>query len=150
MKIYVASSWRNDSQPDVVHALRNAGHEVYDFRRPHLGPGARGIGFSWSEIDPDWQQWTPSQFREALKEQRAIDGCASDLAGLQWADACVCVMPCGRSAHLELGYALGAGKLGIVLLSDGEPELMYRLAHHLVLDVDELLHLLKRETGGES
>lgn len=144
MKVYVASSWRNYQQPDVVEALRKAGHEVYDFRHPHMGPGRRGVGFQWSAIDPNWQLWSPAQFIEALEDQRAIDGCSSDLAGLMWADACVLVMPCGRSAHLELGYMLGAGKLGIVLLSDGEPELMYRLAHHLCLDVEEVLAKLKQ------
>jgi len=33
-KIYVASSWRNDYYPKVVAKLREAGHEVYDFRNP--------------------------------------------------------------------------------------------------------------------
>ena len=33
-KIYVASSWRNPYQPEVVAALKKAGHEVYDFRNP--------------------------------------------------------------------------------------------------------------------
>jgi hypothetical protein len=32
MKIYVASSWRNERQQDVVKTLRAANHEVYDFR----------------------------------------------------------------------------------------------------------------------
>ena len=32
MKIYVASSWRNEFQHNVVKALREDGHEVYDFR----------------------------------------------------------------------------------------------------------------------
>lgn len=144
MKIYVASSWRNERQPDVVNALRKAGHDVYDFRNPFMGPGARGKGFQWSEIDPDWQQWSPAQFRASLEHEEAVNGCASDLAGMMWADATVCVMPCGRSAHLELGWALGAGKIGIVLLSDGEPELMYRLAHHLALDIGEVLEVLAR------
>lgn len=30
MKIYVASSWRNNRQPDVVKFLRNLGYDVYD------------------------------------------------------------------------------------------------------------------------
>ena len=34
MHIYVASSWRNTYYPEVVQALRDAGHEVYDFRNP--------------------------------------------------------------------------------------------------------------------
>lgn len=33
-KIYVASSWRNPYQPEVVAALRKTGYEVYDFRNP--------------------------------------------------------------------------------------------------------------------
>lgn len=34
MRIYVASSWRNTHQPEVVAKLRELGHEVYDFREP--------------------------------------------------------------------------------------------------------------------
>ena len=35
-RIYVASSWRNKYFPEVVDALRAAGHQVYDFRNPAL------------------------------------------------------------------------------------------------------------------
>ena len=31
MHIYVASSWRNTYYPEVVQALRDAGHEVFTF-----------------------------------------------------------------------------------------------------------------------
>ena len=48
-KIYVASSWRNVFQQDVVDILRDLGHEVYDFKNPPHGNG----GFQWSDIDPD-------------------------------------------------------------------------------------------------
>lgn len=44
-KIYVASSWRNQYYSDVVNRLREAGHEVYDFRNPPQGTG----GFHWSD-----------------------------------------------------------------------------------------------------
>lgn len=33
-KIYVASSWRNPFQQEVVNILRDLGHEVYDFKNP--------------------------------------------------------------------------------------------------------------------
>lgn len=52
MRIYVASSWRNERQPEVVARLRAEGHEVYDFRRPN----GQQDGFHWSEIDPEWQR----------------------------------------------------------------------------------------------
>lgn len=41
-KIYVASSWRNEYYPEVVEKLREAGHDVYDFRNPPSGdPGVK-------------------------------------------------------------------------------------------------------------
>ena len=48
---------------------------------------------------------------------------------MKWADACVMVMPCGRSAHLDAGWFVGIGKPLIILLSDGEPELTYKMAN---------------------
>ena len=63
MKIYVASSWRNIYQPAVVRKLRELGHEVYDFRDP--APG--NYGFAWSQIDPDWQNWTPDEYVKCLE-----------------------------------------------------------------------------------
>lgn len=32
MKLYLASSWRNNIYPGILHTLRRFGHEVYDFR----------------------------------------------------------------------------------------------------------------------
>ena len=49
-KIYVASSWRNEYQQEVVKVLRELGHEVYDFKNPE-----GRTGFQWSAIDKDWQ-----------------------------------------------------------------------------------------------
>ncbi len=137
-KIYVASSWRCALQPETVRQLREAGHEVYDFRAPHFGK--RGTGFSWAEIDPEWQKWSAATFREALSNPIATHGLAADLAGLWWSDTLVLVQPCGRSSHLELGWAIGSGRRVAVLLAEGqEPELMLGLAHKLALDMPELL-----------
>ena len=36
------------------------------------------------------------------------------------ANAVVMVMPCGRAAHLELGWAIGRGKLAAVYVPDEE------------------------------
>jgi hypothetical protein len=57
------------------------------------------------------------------------------------ADAAVLLAPAGRSAHLELGWMLGQGKRGYVLL-DGEPErydVMLRFATGVYLDIDALI-----------
>jgi|SRR2546427_11701645 len=141
MKIYVASSWRNPYQQEIVALIRGCGHEVYDFRNPHAtGPdrGRRGIGFAWREIDPAWQSWSPDQFREALKHPVARDGFDSDADALAWCDLCVLVLPCGRSSHLEAGWAKGAGKkLVIIQFENCEPELMYSWADAIVTSACE-------------
>jgi len=121
MKIYVASSWRNKHQPQVVALLRYFGHEVYDFRNP---PGR--TGFAWESIDPAWQNWTVEQYRAALNHPIARAGFESDMKALRDCEACVFVLPCGRSASFELGFAVGQGKRAIVLaLEKTEPELMF-------------------------
>jgi hypothetical protein len=137
-RIYLASSWRNPYQPYLVVELKVAGHEVYDFRNP--APG--NSGFHWSEIDPAWQEWDPLDFRVALNHPVAVDGFDLDFAAMAWADTFVLALPCGRSAHLELGWAIGAGKPAAIFLQDGEPELMYRMADALVVGAGELIDWL--------
>ena len=133
--IYVASSWRNPRQPGIVQALRAAGHEVYDFR----GHG----DFHWSDIDPQWESWTPADAAEALRHPIAQRSFALDMEALKACDALVLVMPCGRSGHLELGYAIGAGKRTAVLLEDGEPELMWAAADWIGDDLGDLIAWLE-------
>lgn len=140
MKVYAATSWRNKQQPMVVAALRRAHHEVYDFRNPPHGRG----GFRWSDIDPLWREWTPAEYRAALEHPIAKAGYGSDMDALTWCDACVYVMPCGRSASLEAGWAAGAGKVTCALLADGEPELMVSMIDHICLDIDEVISVLER------
>lgn len=142
MNIYVASSWRNSLQPAIVHILRRLGHDVYDFRNP----APYNTGFSWSEIDPEWQNWTPAQWRDALKHPVAERGYESDIAALRACDAVVFVLPCGRSASWEFGYAMGQGKKGyVVALEKTEPELMFREAT-IITSMDELFDAFERST----
>jgi len=125
MRLYVASSWRNNLQPHVVNVLRVEGHEVYDFRNP--APGNHG--FSWASIDEAWQAWSVEAYARALRHPIAQGGFDLDFGAMRWADGCVLVLPSGRSAHVEFGWMLGAGKPGVVLMAGrDEPELMYLLA----------------------
>jgi nucleoside 2-deoxyribosyltransferase len=139
MRIYVASSWRNPTQPAVVEALRTAGHSVFDFRHPKPG----NDGFKWSDIDPSWQEWTPEQFRHQLHHPIANQGFGIDFRAMEQASAGVLVLPAGRSAHLEAGYFVGARKPLFILLSDGEPELMYKMAAGICTTLEELIDMLK-------
>jgi hypothetical protein len=140
-RIYLASSWRNADQPALVRLLRDAGHEVYDFRNPFNGVP----GFSWSEIDPEWKGWSAQRYRQLLTTHPiAARGFVSDLRGMQWADTCVLLLPCGRSAHLEAGWFCGQGKRCIILTRDGEePELMQLLANEIAISQAELLSMLE-------
>lgn len=139
MRVYVASSWRNDYQPDVVRALREVGHDVYDFRNPRDGDN----GFHWSEIDKEWKQWTPEVYRARLNHPLAEAGFKSDFDALNLCDAVVAVQPFGRSASLELGYAVGAGKFTLLLLDSGEPELMVKMCDRICCGLGEVLMALQ-------
>lgn len=135
MRVYVASSWRSERHPEVVAAIRDVGHDAYDFRHPT----ERDSGFHWSQIDPDWTLWTPEKLRMGLEHELAQHGFHVDMGALHWCEACVMVMPCGRSAHLELGWAAGHGKKTAIFLADDEPELMYLMADKLCINLSELL-----------
>ena len=72
--------------------------------------------------------WSTDQYRAALEHPIAQAGFKSDFDAMQWADVCVLVLPCGRSAHSEAGWMKGAGKKVIVYqIWEEEPELMYKL-----------------------
>jgi hypothetical protein len=138
-RIYVASSWRNTYQPYVVGALRKAGHEVYDFRHPTPDNN----GFAWSDVGVAALAEWAEPYRKALMHPIAETGFFLDFEAMQWADTCVLVLPCGRSAHLEAGWFVGAGKpLYILLEAIVHPELMYKMATALCLNVNELLQEL--------
>ena len=142
MNIYVASSWRNEYQPTIVVDLREHGFEVYDFRNPAPGD----TGFQWSEVDPKWKLWEkcPERFVKALQDPIAKDGFKKDIAAMYSADVFVLAMPCGRSAHLELGWAIGREIPSFILLPPdcGEPELMYSMAKKVCTSMAELLREL--------
>lgn len=148
--VYVASSWRNPMQPAVCAVLKSAGIPHYDFRNPE-----GGTGFSWREVKKegaaksipadtikakgsDWEQ--VDEYLRMLDHPRSREGFAADFAAMQRADTFVMVLPCGKSAHLELGWAIGAGKRTAILLEDPvEPELMYLCADYLAPSVMSLL-----------
>lgn len=148
MKIYVASSWRNLLQPAVVTILRGCGHEVYDFRHPKPGDN----GFRWQDVDRSGSythgdRVSAEQYRRMLAHPRAAEGYESDISHVRWCDAVVYVLPCGRSASFELGYAMGQGKRGyVVAFDDVEPDLMFREAT-IIGSTAELFEVFETREG---
>ncbi|MBQ7709279.1 MAG: hypothetical protein IJT74_05095 [Bacteroidales bacterium] len=134
-KIYVASSWRNMYYESVVKRLCEAGHEVYDFRNPPHG----GNGFHWTDVDENAPNWTFDEYAQGLHHPLAERQFKADLDALRWADTCVLVLPCGRSAHTEAGWMAGAGKRVIAYIPEMvEPELMYKLFDEVAGTLDGL------------
>ncbi len=150
MKVYVASSWRNKYYEDVLKYFKEslAGLiEFYDFRNPEQG----NSGFSWREIEADgvsFEKWETAEYLHALEHPTAEQGFKFDFDAMKGADACVLILPCGRSAHLEAGYFVGAGKPLLILIPEQiEPELMYKMTPYIFEDAGklsaELFNLLK-------
>lgn len=167
--VYVASSWRNSMQPAVVAALHAAGIDSYDFRNPgpddtgfswrEVMPDAGVECEVCGQIGPDHDltcavgaerrpsipgkgsDWEPvGRYIEMVNHPRALDGFSKDFEAMVRADTFVMVLPCGKSAHLELGWAVGAGKRTAILLEDPvEPELMYRMVDFLTPSLVDLL-----------
>lgn len=139
-KIYLASSWRNNQQPELVVQLRREGYDVYDFRKPVENDS----GFSWSEIDPNWRKWSVSQFKAALDHPFSDRGFGFGFEAMKWADTFVLLLPSGRSAHIEAGWAMGARIPTFILMPEGEePELMYRMASGIATDNIQLFKMLR-------
>ena len=140
--IYVASSWRNPIQTAVCAALRSAGLEHYDFKNPKPGDH----GFHWSEVGmPSYDRETNSavpidEYLQGIEHPRALEGFKSDFDAMQACDTCVLVLPCGGSAHLELGWFVGQGRKTAILGEDPMiPELMYKMVDYIAPSLFDLL-----------
>ena len=113
MNLYLIGSLRNRRIIEIGNALRAAGHEVYD---DWIAPG--------EEADEKWQEYERARGRtyiEALRGWHAQHVHHFDMWHLEQADAVVLVMPAGKSAFWELGWATAAGKKTYMLIEE-EPE----------------------------
>ncbi len=133
MKAYLIGSLRNPGIPLLAARLRNAGvEEVFDDWYS-AGP----------EADDKWMEYEKAKgngFVGALQGYAAWHVFEYDQHHLDTSDAVVLVMPAGKSAHLEFGYAIGKGKRGFILM-EGEPErfdVMYRFADAVFTDPAKL------------
>ena len=131
MKVYVASSWRNEVYPQVLAVLRQAGYEVYDFRRQG--------GADWNP-----EEMAATELFNFLEHPQVQSIFHNDMEALRESDAVVCVLPCGRSAHLELGYGIGAGKRTVLLWHDGDaPDIMHKAVDRIVFNVADIPQALE-------
>lgn len=136
--IYLAGSLRNSGIINIAQHLQTAtGQRVFaDWYA--AGP----------EADDHWKAYYEERgfsYKQALKEPASINVYNFDKKHIDASDAMVLVLPAGKSGHLELGYALGKGKRGYILL-DGNADrwdVMYQFADGVTDDVEELIKWLK-------
>lgn len=137
-KIYLIGSLRGPKVLEVAAALRAEGHLVFDDWYA-AGP----------EADDYWQKYEMNKghdYRQALEGYAANHVYNYDKSHLDRNEMAVLVLPAGKSGHLELGYMIGSGKPGYILLEDQHPErwdVMYRFAKKVCFSLNELLGELK-------
>ncbi len=126
MKIYIATSWKMaETALDISALLKGHGHEVDCFCDDS---GGRYV-FHFSEVG-DITKLNSINFLEDERSQRAF---REDKKWLDWADAVILLLPSGKSAHLEAGYAVGQGKKLYIIgkFPMGEFDVMYGFADGL-------------------
>ncbi len=139
MKIYVASSWRNLRYRSVVKALVTAEHDVFDFRNPYGQPAV--------EFEKDFSG--NCSYEDFLTSGQAVDAFRRDYEAMRGADACVLVLPSGRSSHLEAGWFIGGGRPCYILAERDaveHPELMYAMAKMVTPHLENLIEALEKES----
>lgn len=132
-RIYLATSWKNPWHEELRDLLRSEGFEVFDFKAVRV------------------DGWPPAAWTwEHMHSVTARDKFTANVKALQWCDTVVAVMPFGRSASMELGWAVGAGKRTAVYVDlSQEPELMLHLADFSTIHKRELVEWLHGEDYGK-
>lgn len=145
-RIYVASSWRNEKQQDLVSILREKGHKVYDFTRPN-GEPKKNV---WDDMNIDHDNCATEQFADAMANPEVEKRFEEHLSALTAADTCILLLPCGNSAHSEAGFMAGLGKRVFVFNYNKEvkPELMYLLYEGYTNDMNTLLKWVEEPIQG--
>lgn len=130
MYVYAASSWKNIYHTALCAGMKSAGIEHYDFKAD---------GFSWTQVNADAHKDFDT-FVEVLADPTAVAGFNRDFEAMQRATHFVLVLPSGRSAHLEAGWAIGQGKPTAIWIPEFDgPDLMYKMAD---LVTDSFMDLL--------
>lgn len=120
--LYLIGSLRNPAIPQIAQVLRTAGIDVFD---------------EWYAAGPDaddrWRDYEKGRgwsFERAIRESKAAKHVFEfDRKYLDRCEGAILVCPAGKSAHLELGWVLGAGKPGYILLDSPDRwDTMYQFA----------------------
>lgn len=135
MIIYLIGSLRNPEIPNIGNKLRTKGHDVFDDWHA-AGPHA----------DDEWKRYETGRehsYSDALRGFAAKHVFDFDLFHLNRCNAGLLVLPAGRSGHLELGYLIGQGKPGFVLMDSPDRwDVMYQFCKDVFFSEEEMLEKL--------
>lgn len=120
--IYLIGSLRNPEIPKIASTLRElTKQQVFDDWYA-AGP----------EADDYWKKYEQEKghdYKTALKGFAARNVFQFDKTHLSNAESVVLALPAGKSGHLELGWSLGKGKRGYILLDSPDRwDVMYQFA----------------------
>ena len=147
-KIYLASSWKRKETVRVMHdILVKRGHVVDSF----CSTDGKRSSFNWDElVEIMYKEGIDLRSANAISmadHWRVKEAFREDKKYIDWSDTLIMLMPCGRSAHLEAGYAAGTGKKLYIIggFEKGEFEVMYGFADGMYEynDVHKLLESLE-------
>ena len=134
---FIASRWRNKDEVLVLaDKLRRKGKIVYcflDAENEHLDTDKDPHeAMKEFEATPDW--------RNDVRVKKMFD---ADMEGIQNSETLILLLPAGKSAHLEAGYAYGLGKTCILIGVQIETESNYLLFNQSYKTIDEFLNSLE-------
>lgn len=126
LNIYIATSWKNQVEAvTLANILREEGFAVDCFCDPSTGR----FVFSYADLPVEARLYDHIDiFTSAIPG--SVKAFNEDRKWLEWCDVCIMLLPCGKSAHIEAGFAAGRGKT-LIIYGDGVPgqfEVMYGFA----------------------
>ncbi|MEK3722289.1 LexA family protein [Paenibacillus sp. FSL H8-0034] len=139
-RIYLASSWKNaELVKGIKGLLVSSGFEVDAF----CDPSEDRFVFSF-DLLPNIENLNARTVLQEPIVQRAFQ---EDKKWLDWADTVLLILPAGKSAHLEAGYAAGAGKRLVIYQDEfpaGEYDVMYGFADLVSSDLQGIIEFFNK------
>lgn len=141
--LYLIGSLRNDKEVTAfaIKLQEALGIEVYA---------------SWASCGPNADDhWKTYELARGSDYAAALDGWsarnvfAHDKYHLDRTSGAVMLLPCGKSCHLELGYTIGMGKPGWIMIDDPDRwDVMYRFATDRVQSFEALVGSIRAWDAG--
>lgn len=134
---YVIGSLRNENIPAIAVKLREELNiEIFD---DWFSPGPKA--------DDYWKSYEEARgrnYKQALQGWAGKHVFEFDKFHIDRADFGILILPAGKSGHLELGYMIGQGKPGYILLDKPDRwDVMYQFATGIFFDEAEMIKELK-------